>query len=476
MKAGFAERDITPRAGMEQPGGYQKAFHNGNIHDPCKVRAAVFDDGASRVALVGVDVAMLPRELVVQARSGISEQCGIPADAVLVGASHTHSGGPTVIVQPGEYDHASDVVQWLAYQESSCADPEYLEIVRKAIAEAVVQADGTRKDAQANVGSGCESQVAFNRRIRMKNGRTYTHPGKGNPDNVDFAGPTDPEVGVIGAWDLEGQLMGCLVNYACHGTTGPGGSSADWIYYMERVIRGALGDHAVVVFLNGACGDVTQVNNMNPRGVDQGEGISRCLGMRIGAEALKVLVTAPLGGLIPVATRSEMLQLPRRRPAAERVQRSLAIIQEGAVGTTDWLFAKEILMLDALLQREPVADVEIQAVQVGPVIFLSNPGELFCQLGLDIKSGSSFPLTFPVELANGSVGYIPTEEAFSVHGGGYYTRLTAYSNLPIDSGRRIVEASVEIAGSMKPGTAPQSSEARSWIGEWQYGNVPPELS
>lgn len=477
LQAGYAETDITPEIGMERPGGYGKVFHQ-HFHDACKVRAAVFSDGSKSAALVGTDTLMIPRELVLKAREVIERKSGIAGDAVLIGASHSHSSGPVGMVQPGEYDHASEFVQKLAYEASSMADPEFLRHVEDQIISAVLQANGKKKPLRCGAGSGYEKEAAFNRRFRMKNGRTQTHPRQGNPNIIGPAGPTDPEVGVIGTFDEEGNLAGCIVNYACHATTSPGGISANWIYYLEKTIRGVFGQDAVVVFLAGANGDITQVDNLSPYVNPGREEWARLVGARVGAEAVKVLASMHTGPMGPVDSAIEVLKIPRRIPSPERLKKSIEMVKQGPekVGRTEWTFAKEIVMLDALIAKTPVVDTEVQAVQVGPAVFVSNPAEYFVEYGLDIKKRSKFPYTYPVELANGCVGYVPTEEALSPTGGGYETRLTSYSNLERTAGTQIADAGVRLANSLTPGKVPTRPAHAPFAGEgWSYGSVPAEL-
>lgn len=476
IQAGFAERDITPGIGMEQPGGYGKNFHL-SFHDACKVRVALFDDGKKKVVLIGLDTLVVPRKVVLDARAKIEKDLKIPGDCVMIGASHSHSSGPVGMTMPGEYDGASDLVKKLAYEESSCADPGYLTRLAGEIVAGVKAAVMTKQPAQIGYGFGHEDKVAFNRRLRMKNGQSWSHPGAGNPDILEYAGPIDPQVGVIGAWDMNGNLLGCIINYACHATTNPGGISANWIHYLETTIQGALETRAPVVFMQGACGDVTQVDNLTPNRRPAPEEWSRFVGGRVGAEAVRVLLSMPKAAEAVLDVRQKTFSIPRRKPSAQRVQSSLALVEAGKpVGdVTNYTFAKEILMLDYLCRVTPEVELEVQVIQVGPAAFVSNPAEYFCQFGLDIKKGSPFPFTFPVELANGIVGYVPTEEAFGPNGGGYETRLTAYSNLVITAGRTLADTGIALTREMKPAPAPEAPKAPPFAKAWTYGNVPPEL-
>jgi len=485
MKAGFYETDITPALGMERPGDYMKAFVR-RFHDPLKVRAAVISDGTEKVALVGVDTCSLVSVgKIIEVRKGIEDRCGIRADHVLIAASHTHAGGPFEGALREDVEGAPELVKDLMLNRSVAADPLYANWVMAQIRTTVCEADARLQEAVLSVGSGCESAAVANRRYRMKNGRTYTNPGRGNPDVLGPAGPVDPEVGVLSAWTLDGRLLGCITNFACHGTTFAygAGTSADWIANLEHTVKSAMSPQAVVVFLNGGCGDVCQSSEAPkpPPGAplyESQETVSRFVGTRVGAEALKVMVTAQRGELGPVAAATTMLTLQRRKPDPERVERSRRLVAEGIrtgqTSTTDWIFAKEIAILDYLMSREPTVEVEVQAVQMGPAVFLANPAEYFCQLGLDIKAASPFPFTYIVELANGCVGYVPTEEAFSSTGGGYETVLTSYSNLEIAAGTRIAEASISLAKRLTPGAVPRGPEPPPFKDAWSYGVLGPD--
>ena len=216
-----------------------------------------------------------------------------------------------------------------------------------------MSANDSLEESRIGVGTGREEEVAFNRRFHMGNGLTYTHPGQGNSEIIKSAGPVDPEVGVIGVWNNQGKCKGCIVNFACHATTNPGGISANWIYYLEQTIRGAMGPDCVVIFLAGASGDVTQVNNLNPHRNRTGEDWARFVGARVGAEAVKVLLSMPRGEMIPLDVRSKVMEIKRRSPDPERVKQCIQLVKKSPeeVGSTEWTFAKEIVLLDALIKN-----------------------------------------------------------------------------------------------------------------------------
>ncbi|MDD3925597.1 MAG: hypothetical protein PHT33_02945, partial [bacterium] len=162
MKAGFYQADITPSMGMEKPGGYEKAYID-RIHDPLKVRAAVFDDGNERVALVGIDTLMIHRDTVTEIRHRVEELCGIKGNHLLIAASHTHNGGPLAGMMPSGRGEVPELINRLITEHCINLDPIYADLVVGQTVTAVCEADRRRQEALLSVGSGFEDQVAFNR-------------------------------------------------------------------------------------------------------------------------------------------------------------------------------------------------------------------------------------------------------------------------------------------------------------------------
>src|SRR5262249_53980923 len=85
-------------------------------------------------------------------------------------------------------------------------------------------------------------------------------------------------------------------------------------------------------------------------------------------------------------------------------------------------------------------EVEVQVVALGrDVAWVSLPGEIFVELGLAIKQDSPFRYTFLAELANGSVGYVPSRRAYPQ---GNYEVVSA--RCAEGSGEMLVEAAVKL--------------------------------
>src|SRR5437870_6102860 len=68
-------------------------------------------------------------------------------------------------------------------------------------------------------------------------------------------------------------------------------------------------------------------------------------------------------------------------------------------------------------QSLPPVPAEVSAFRIGPLAAVTVPGELFTEIGMRIKAASPFAAPLIAGYSNGSIGYIPTVEAYPE--GGY---------------------------------------------------------
>jgi neutral ceramidase len=429
LQVGFGSGDITPAAGAEMPGGFSKRTGKG-VRDPLLAVACVLHDGTTPVALVGLDALFVTRPTVEAARRLVQQATRIPGENVLIGASHTHTGGPI----------------------ASClgcdADPAYLDHVARQTARAVGDAWGSLHAAELGVGTGHEPGIAFNRRFLMRDGREITHPGKpGTPHHADIVapgGPTDPDVGVLAARTPGGKVAGLVVHFGCHSTVMGGDEfSADYAGQLRKHLQAQYGPGTPVVFLLGPCGDVTQVDNLSTAR-EFGPEHCNLMGMKLAAEAVRTVNRMTWLKEATTAATTERVLLPiRAEPDAERERPPF-----GLGSGQDQAYAKERELVTEERRRTPRLPCEVQAIRIGPLGVVTNGAEYFCNYGLRIKQASRLKPTWVVSLANEWIGYVPTAQAFV--GGGYEPRTARSSKMAPETGQRLVETALLALGRLKP--------------------------
>jgi hypothetical protein len=433
LQVGFGTADITPSAGMEMPGSFAKRTGKG-VRDKCWVVACVFHDGATPVALVGTDTLLISRETVDAARRQIEKDTKVPSDNVLIGASHTHSGGPCGL-------------GW-GREEA----PEYLDKLAKGIAAGVKQAYNSLHAAEIGVGVGKESTISFNRRFLMRDGREITHPGKpGTPHHkeiVRYAGPINPDVGVLAVRQPKGKIAGVVVNFACHNTVMGGEEfSADYAGQIRKHLQARYGEGTPVVFLLGACGDITQVDNLSTA-IEFGPEHADMMGMKLAAEATRAVNRMSWIDNAPTAaaTMRAMLSV-RPEPDVDRERPAFGL---GSGNNVEDFYAQGRKQVAELRAKTPKLPAEVQAIRIGPLGLVTNGSEYFCEYALRIKECSPFQTTFTVSLANEWLGYVPTARAFVA--GGYEPRTARSSRFAVDAGQLLMETGLKALVKIAPKT------------------------
>ncbi len=393
LKAGAAQLDITPPLGATLR-GYFEPRRAERVHDPLYVRAFVLERDGAAVAVAVCDLIGVSRKYLDKAKAKIAETTGLAPEQVLISCTHTHTGPET-------------------------GDDAYTEFLIGRIADAVLLAWRRREPAEVGWGRAEERRVVFNRRYRMRDGTVQTNPGIGNPNVVEPVGPVDPEVGVLCLRHLSGGVMGLLANYALHYVGVPDDRdsiSADYFGFFSEMIQRMKGEAFVAALSNGASGDINNLDVLGgarPKN-DRYQHTERVAGL-IAAVALWACNGAAFQGDAPIGWAMEEVKLKRRPlPTEEERQRALEIQERVKAG-------KPVLMGERSFARRVLGSMEnvpeetptwVQAIRVGDLTLVGVPGELFVELGLDIKRRSPFAQTIVIELANDSIGYIPTRRAF----------------------------------------------------------------
>ena len=430
LQAGAATIDITPPLGCHMCGYFNDRVA-ADIHDPLSARAIVLDDGDVRLALVVCDLIDIPADVVLASKARIARDSGIPPEHVLISATHTHTG-PSIVGALG-----------------TPREEEYGQYVSVRMADTVALALNRMQPAEMAFTAGSCPEEVHNRRWHMRDGSVRMNPGYANSDRIRPAGPTDPELGLMILRTPERRPIAVLANLALHyvGATASTWISADYFAEFGRALQRCAGAEFVAIMTNGCQGNVNNCDFTNPprthpHAYFQVERVANV----VAAEAWRVwnlLREDAFTTSVPLQGRLTMLPFQARSASAEELCAAERLLAGEANPTdTEWVYARELVLVS---QGPAEWDVAIQALRLGDLGVVAFPGEVFCEFGLDAKARSPFAQTMVVGIANGSIGYVATDQALAE--GSYETRLCRHVRAPKGTGQLWVDTATDLLAS-----------------------------
>ena len=391
LLVGQAKIDITPHIDIAMI-GHGESFFTG-LKDRLYATAIVFAQGRTMVCLITADLVAVNANFTNDVKARISKILGVSKNNILLCASHTHRG-PNIL-----------------YPQFKSNNIRYIEELKAKLVELAVKAHG--KLAAASIGSAVgKAEIGINRRLPV-NGKIEFAP---NPD-----GAYDKDVMIV-AIKSGGKLQGVITSHACHATAEPDSViSADYPGQVRDLLQKEYGSKTIISFLAGCCGDVRPNGPYKKEGWNlpiteqQIQGYSQSV-----INAVKNIVEDKNPELNFVHSK---LKLPfdRERISLDQFEamysETAKLIKNEATDTIRCIksLQKSIELNKAGSNIQPKS-MDVAVLQTGKIVFVFLPGEVFTEIGLQIKALDSSRTIIPVTFYNSRCPYICTSKAFAEGG------------------------------------------------------------
>lgn len=375
--------------GLPLAGYLNRTLPAAGTHRELYARAVVLaaDDERAALCLISGEVLAVDGTLTRRLRERVQSEFGLPPDAVMVTATHTHASVAGLARFPvaGEVDAVFG-----AYA------PERVEQFVETAMTAVRQAWAARRPARLTAGTAMTHGIAANRR--------------------DAAGVRDPLLRFIQARDEAGAAPVTILNYACHPTI----LSAENRLYSGDLIGTACAlletPGQVALGLTGAAGDISTRFTRRAASPAEVERMAAELAEAVRSASAQLLADAPLAGVrqsvtLPVKPAPDRAALERQladaraRLAALPPAHSQRRVAEAEI---------EGLEVQVRLGQRPASlETEIQVFALGGAYIVALPGELFVEYGLALSARLAPTPVLVAGYANDYVGYVTTPAAAS---------------------------------------------------------------
>lgn len=403
FQVGYGRKVITPETPVPLA-GYGNNFNriSKNVLDDLYVTCtAIRDNNGNTVLLLSQD--LINSSLQERVRSRISQVTGIPVSNIILAATHTHSA-------PDQSSGLTAIADWKLGYIEQCAN---------AAQEAIEDLSA----AYISVGSTQTEGLNFVRHYLMKDG-TYAGDNFGvwTSGIKAYAEENDPELQVIlfhrTATDKQDVL---LTNWQAHPCKTGGNEKYDISADFVGSTRSYVEQERDVLFayFTGAAGNQnasSRITKENPT-TD-----NTAYGKLLGGYVLKAMenLETVKSGSVQVSQTSftgtiDQSMQDKLDQAKEVVDLMKAEGQIAANNLAREYGFSSCFHAQAVVNRAGLGksqQIEINAIRVGDISFVTAPYEMFAAHGSYIKENTPYKMTFVLTCSNGAMGYIPTNLAY----------------------------------------------------------------